>query len=73
MDLLLAEQQRGAGLAHALGPHAEHALVELDAAADIGDGDVQMVDTVDFHGGPPGFVGVFSRAAQISRTECLRH
>src|SRR4029077_11149777 len=42
MDLLLAEEQRGAALAHAFAAHAEDALVELDAAVDIGDGDVEM-------------------------------
>src|SRR5438094_4001916 len=52
MDLLLAEQKRGAPLAHALGPHAEHPLVELDAAPDIGDRDVEVVDALDLHGWP---------------------
>ncbi len=54
MDLLLAEMQCGAALAHALDLHAEHAAVELDAAVDIGDGDVQMVDALDLHGGLVG-------------------
>ena len=50
MDLLLAEIERGAAFAHALGLHAEHALVELYAAVDIGDGQVQVVYALDFHG-----------------------
>src|SRR5260370_1322632 len=54
MDLLLSEQERRAPLAHALGPHAEHPLVELDTAADIGDRDVEMVDALDLHGWPRG-------------------
>ena len=40
MNLLLAEQQSGAALAHSLGPHAEHPLVKVEAAVEIGDGDV---------------------------------
>src|SRR5260370_12887722 len=52
MDLLLAEIERGTAFAHALGLHAEHALVELYAAVDIGDGQVQMVYALDLHRRP---------------------
>src|SRR4051794_32233735 len=50
MDLLLAEQQRGAAFAHTLAAHAQHPLVPVDAAVEIGNRDVQMVDTLDLHG-----------------------
>src|SRR5215472_4743300 len=55
MDLLLAEIERGAAFAHALDPHAEHAPVEFDTAADIGDGQVEMVYAFDLHGRPRRF------------------
>src|SRR6516225_9177049 len=52
MDLLLAEIECGTSFADALGLHAEHTLVELHAAIDIGDGQVQVVYALDLHGGP---------------------
>src|SRR6516162_4689850 len=55
MDLLLAKIECRAAFAHALGLHAEHALVELDAAVDIGDGQVQMVYALDLHIRPRRF------------------
>src|SRR6516162_7423650 len=55
MDLLLAEMECRAAFTHALDPHAEHALVELDAAVDIGDGQVQMVYALDLHVRPRRF------------------
>src|SRR3984893_3532246 len=60
MDLLPAEIERGTACAHALGLHAEHALVELYAAVDIGDGQVQMVYALDLHGPPRWFAEVRS-------------
>ena len=67
MDLLLPEQQRGAALAHALAARAEDAVIELDAAVEIGDGDVQMIDAFDFHGVLPEIAGVPDRTTpQIS-------
>src|SRR3984893_1156243 len=62
MDLLLAEIECGTAFAHALGLHAEHALVELHAAVDIGDGQVEMVYTLDLHGRPRWFAEVRSFA-----------
>src|SRR3954447_26951616 len=52
MDLLLTKMKRCAALADALGLHAENALVELQAAVDIGDSQIQMVDALDLHGWP---------------------
>jgi hypothetical protein len=45
--------QCGAAFADALDLHAKHSPVELQAAVDVGDGQIQMVDTLDLHGGPP--------------------
>src|ERR1700746_3064766 len=56
MDLLLAKIECRAAFAHALGLHAEHPFVELDAAADIGDGQVKMVYALDLHIRPRRFV-----------------
>ncbi len=55
MDLLLAEGQRRPPLADHLGIHAEHLFVERDAAVDIGDGDVEVVDALDLHSRPSCF------------------
>src|SRR6516162_2587328 len=60
MDLLLAEIECGTAFADALGLHAEHALVELQAAVDIGDGQVQMVYALDLHVQPRRFEEVRS-------------
>src|SRR4051794_38248352 len=52
MDFLLTEMKRRAAFADALGLHAEHMLVEFQAAIDIGDRQVQMVYALDLHGWP---------------------
>ena len=41
MDLLLTEMKRRTAFADALGVHAKNALVELQAAVDIGDSQIQ--------------------------------
>src|SRR5437660_5222094 len=58
MDLLLAEIERGAALAHTLGLHPEHALIKLHDAVDIGDGEIEVVDAFDLHGRPRRFAKV---------------
>src|SRR6516162_4170715 len=75
MDLLLAEIERRPAFPHALGLHAEHAFVELYAAVDIGDGQVQMVYALDLHVRPFGSMEDrachdVERRARISR--CFR-
>src|SRR5271163_1464576 len=55
VDLLLAEMQCRAAFAHAFDLHAKHALIELHAAVDIGDGDVEVVYAFDLHGRPRRF------------------
>src|SRR6516162_7240432 len=55
MDLLLAEIECGTSFADALGLHPEHTLIKLDAAVDIGDGQVQMVYALDLHVRPRRF------------------
>ncbi len=47
VDLLLAELQCGAARAEAHDLHAEHALVEITAAFDVGDGEDQVVQAFE--------------------------
>jgi hypothetical protein len=49
MDLLLTKLERCAAFADDLRLHTKHALIELQAAVDIGDGQVQMVYALDLH------------------------
>src|SRR4029077_20405934 len=55
IDFLLAEIERRAAFPHTLSHHAKHALIKLDAALDICDGQVQMVYALDLHGRPRRF------------------
>ncbi|KAG0751414.1 hypothetical protein G6F24_014347 [Rhizopus arrhizus] len=47
VDLLLAELQRSAAGAETHDLHAKHALIEVTAALDVGNGEDQMVEAVD--------------------------
>src|SRR3954447_18229857 len=49
MDLLLTELERCAAFVDDLRLHAKHAFIALQAAVDIGDGQIQMVYALDLH------------------------
>src|SRR5205823_12147450 len=66
-------QQSGAALADAFAACAENALVKFEAAVDIGDGDVQMVDALDFHGGLPNLSLARRLAAPGRERETIVH
>jgi hypothetical protein len=71
VDLLLAELQRGTTGAEAHDLHAEHALVEVTAAVDVGDGEDQVVQAFEMDHARSVAPPASSQCAVSGRWRCL--